>query len=217
MTCSGTATSCQNCLPGQYFDGTSCIDCPRNCLNCTAGACTACRNGFVVTPNGTCRGCASQCSSCEASNITACTSCAKYLELSSGACIPCPSRCQKCSSGVCATCDTGYHVATTTTSCVPNCDLLCKTCTDNQPSSCLTCYGGFVPNGTTCSLDMACNADNSCTDCGQGSGYVLVGANCKKCNVIPNCLQCTQSNLAACAICNTGYWVNGTACSVCPT
>ena len=72
-------------------------------------------------------------------------------------------------------------------------------------------------NGTTCSKDMACNLDNTCTDCGQGSGYVLVGANCKKCPVIANCIQCSKTNMAACSICNPGYWVQTTSCSSCPT
>ena len=72
-------------------------------------------------------------------------------------------------------------------------------------------------NGSTCSLDMACNLDNSCTDCGQGTGYVLVGANCKTCPTLANCKQCSQTNLRACAICNPGYWVNGTSCTLCPT
>ena len=218
MTCSGTATSCQNCLPGKYFDGSACASCPRNCKNCTSsGTCTGCRKGFVVTPNGTCRGCSRSCSSCLAEDITTCTACAKYLELVSGTCVPCPSRCKKCSGGVCAKCDRGYHVSTTGLTCVPNCDLICKKCVDNQPSACTACYRGFSLNGNTCTPGLACNLDSSCTYCGQGSGYILVGGTCKRCDNIANCLQCSESSTKICAICNSGYWINGASCSQCPS
>jgi hypothetical protein len=146
-----------------------------------------------------------------------CTSCADYLELQSGSCIPCPSRCQKCSNGLCGKCDAGYHPSTDSLSCVPDCVLPCKSCVDNQPSNCTGCYKGSVISGSTCVLDLACNTDSSCTDCGQGTGYVLVGANCKRCPTIANCKQCSKTNLQACAICNAGYYVNSPSCVACPS
>jgi len=62
---------------------------------------------------------------------------------------------------------------------------------------------------------MACNNNNNCTDCGQGTGYILVGANCVKCSAISNCLQCSQTNPQACSICSPGFFINGTKCSKC--
>ncbi len=78
ITCSGSATSCQSCLPGEYYDGI-CFSCPNNCLNCTSNStCTDCQKGFVVA-GGACRKCSQSCSSCEATDITKCTSCSTYL------------------------------------------------------------------------------------------------------------------------------------------
>lgn len=62
---------------------------------------------------------------------------------------------------------------------------------------------------------MTCNNDNSCTDCGQGNGYILVGARCEKCASINKCMQCSQTNPQACAICSPGYFINSTKCSAC--
>ena len=70
-------------------------------------------------------------------------------------------------------------------------------------------------NGT-CQLDLSCNTDSSCTHCGQGLGYVLVGSNCVQCNSISNCLQCDSNNAQQCAICQNGYFVNSSSlCSAC--
>ena len=168
-----------------------------------------------MVANGSCRGCSRTCSNCLANNITSCTSCSMYLQLSQGSCLPCSSKCQSCSGNICAICDEGYRTAANGT-CVPNCILPCKTCSDDDPNSCKSCYYGSALSGTRCTLDLACNTDSSCTDCGQGTGYILVGANCMQCGTISNCLQCSQTNSQACAICNSSYFINGTKCSKCP-
>lgn len=219
ITCQGSAKSCQSCKPGQFYNTTQCVDCPRNCLNCTSSSsCTLCRNGFVVN-NGVCRGCSQSCSNCLANNITSCTSCSRYLQLSFGSCLPCPSKCQSCSGNVCAICDNGYHPSSDGASCVPNCVLPCKSCKDSKPTECKSCFYGSTLDSSTkkCVITLACNNDSSCTDCGQGTGYILVGAKCVKCGSINNCLQCSQTNPQACSICASGYFINGTKCSTCPT
>ena len=68
-----------------------------------------------------------------------------------------------------------------------------------------------------CSLNLACNNDSSCTDCGQGTNYVLVVAKCLKCKFISKCLQCSQASPETCSICASGYFINGSKCSACPS
>jgi hypothetical protein len=214
VTCLGSATNCSSCPPGQSLSGGSCSGtCPRNCISClNSTSCTTCIRGFVAV-NGSCRGCSITCSNCSATNITACTSCAPGLSLVNSACVSCPDKCLTCNNGICTTCIPGYTPNSAGT-CVLMCEISCATCADNQPSTCLSCYYPGVLVGTTCQLNTTCNADSSCTDCGQGLGYVLVGATCQQCNSISNCLQCDSSN--ACAICLNGFYINSTGlCASC--
>ncbi|CAM6002590.1 unnamed protein product [Sphagnum balticum] len=94
-SCNGGPNSCSTCPPGQYFDGSQCQFCSRNCLSCPNNSCTACRPGFIlanISGIGVgCRGCIETCSSCSPSNITQCNSCAQGMELDSGVCVNCPS------------------------------------------------------------------------------------------------------------------------------
>jgi hypothetical protein len=93
----------------------------------------------------------------------------------------------------------------------------CATCKDGLPSVCLTCFGGAKLNGTTCTQDISCNKFNNCTNCGQGNGYILLGANCLRCSANPNCLQCRPTNSKACSLCATGFYINSAdTCSSCP-
>jgi len=216
ITCSGTASSCQTCLPGQYYSGSSCAPCSLNCFNCSSfSQCITCNNGFVLAKNGKCRGCSMSCSSCSSTNITQCTSCANGLELINSACVSCPINCISCNNGQCATCVTGYQ-PNTNGICVLNCQLLCATCQDNLPTVCTSCYSGSTLNGSNCQMDLSCNANSTCTDCGQGLNYILVGTTCVMCPAITNCLQCSSSNTSTCSICSAGYYVDtSNGCTIC--
>jgi len=151
-----------------------------------------------------------------ANDITFCTACGAGLQLSQGNCISCPEKCKSCSSGKCAICISGYRPNSAGV-CVKNCELPCATCVDNRPKVCTGCYSGSVLSGTNCAIDLSCNDHGNCTDCGQGTGYILIGASCLRCGNIQNCVQCSQTNSQLCAICNNGYFINGTICSSCPS
>jgi hypothetical protein len=130
-------------------------------------------------------------------------------------CYPCPSNCNKCSGGKCASCIQGY-VPNSVGLCILRCKLPCRTCIENQPTKCLSCYKGSILFANNCQKDLDCNLDSSCTDCGQGTGFVLVGSKCFKCPVVKNCLQCSSNNPQLCAICSDGYYAKGTKCLACP-
>ena len=217
VRCNGTATTCTSCPPGQSLVAGQCnATCPRNCISCNGTTCLTCISGFVVA-NGSCRGCVLSCSNCSTTNITQCTSCAPGLTLVNSACVACPDKCQTCSSGVCATCIPGFSPNANGV-CVLACQITCATCADNQPSVCQSCYSGAYLNGSTCILNTTCNTDLSCTDCGQGLGYVLVGSQCVQCTGISNCLQCNAGNTQQCAKCLNGYYLDSTyLCQACPS
>lgn len=218
LTCSGSAINCTSCPPAQVFlNGTCNNTCTRNCISCTTSTdCLACAKGFVLA-NGTCRGCARSCSNCSATNITQCTSCAPGLSLVNSACVSCPDKCQTCSNGICATCIPGYTPNTAGT-CVLSCALSCASCVDNQPTVCLSCYGTATLVNNQCVVNTSCNAASTCTDCGQGLGYVLVGSLCVQCPTISNCLQCSATNTANCSICMAGYYIDSDyLCQSCST
>jgi len=221
ISCTITANQCNECPPSQYFDGGQCAFCGKNCQNCSdANTCTLCNKGFVkVTFNATiiCRSCIISCSSCNPANITECTSCGKGLQLLNGACIQCPNKCAQCNNGNCAVCVPGYSPNANGV-CVLNCKLPCATCYDNQPSACLSCYSGSNLVGFGCQIDLSCNNGSTCTDCGQGLGYILVAGQCLGCSQLSNCVQCSQTNSELCAICSTGFFVNSSSlCGVCPS
>jgi hypothetical protein len=156
------------------------------------------------------------CSGCNPANITECTSCAQGLELSNGKCVQCPDKCAECGNGLCASCIPGYQPNSFGV-CVLTCKLPCATCADNQPLTCLSCYSGSILSGSTCQIDLSCNINSTCTDCGQGLNYILVGSTCMSCSSIDHCIQCSQSNSDLCAICSKGYFTNGTSgCGACP-
>lgn len=216
LTCTGSATSCQDCLPGQYFDGAKCASCARNCLACSSNTtCTLCKKGFAVSL-GKCRGCSMSCSDCSPTDIMTCTACGSGLQLSNGACISCPKHCKSCNNGKCAVCIGGYQPNSAGV-CVKNCELPCAKCVDNQPKNCTACFSGSTLTSGKCVFKESCNDDNSCTDCGQGTNLILVGAKCYDCPKLKNCLQCSSTNTQLCSICASGYFVNSTVCSACPT
>lgn len=219
VSCSGTAKSCQSCPPSEFFDITTsqCSSCPRNCATCSDGStCTLCRNGFALSGT-TCRSCVISCSTCDPSDINTCTSCYKGLELKNGACVSCPDKCTSCSKGYCAICIDGYHPNSVGV-CVMDCELPCATCTDNKPTQCLSCFGGSNLSGKTCVQDLSCNNYKNCTSCGQGNGYILLGAYCYSCSPISKCIQCRTTNISACSLCENGYYINSVdTCSACPS
>jgi hypothetical protein len=190
----------------------------RNCLSCSnSSTCDTCRNGFV-SAGGKCRGCAASCSSCNPTNITQCTSCANGLYLLSNKCVSCPNNCLTCSdANTCSTCVPGM-TPNSNNVCILNCQLPCITCLDNQPTKCLSCYYGSTLTGNTCVFDTSCNSTSSCTDCGQGLNLYLDGTNCMTCPTITNCLQCSSSDVAKCARCDNGYFLDSTyTCTQCQT
>ena len=132
-------------------------------------------------------------------------------------CISCPDKCQTCNNGICATCIPGY-VPNTAGTCVLTCAISCATCVDNQPTVCLSCYGTATVINSACVLNTTCNADSSCTDCGQGLGYVRVSGTCIQCGNISNCIQCSTTNTDSCALCMNGYFIDSSyLCSSCST
>ena len=138
---------------------------------------------------------------------------------SASKCQPCPSNCLQCSGSTCIVCSQEY----TTNSngiCVLKCELPCVTCVDNHPTVCLTCQFGSHLIGSSCVLNTTCNSDNSCTYCGQGSGYYLVPVSiagyCSQCPQIANCLQCSSSNPSSCSVCRSGFFRQADgSCSPC--
>jgi proprotein convertase subtilisin/kexin type 5 len=215
-TCVGTPTNCTGCPPGQTFVGGSCTGgCPSNCITCTnSTVCLTCNRGFVVA-NGSCRGCSSTCSTCNPYNITQCTSCANGLSLVNFACVTCPDKCQTCNRGVCTTCIPGFK-PNSGGICIRKCEISCASCSDNQPSRCRSCYKGSYLSGSTCKLNISCNINSTCTDCGQGLGYVLADFTCTKCPNISNCLQCDASYTTRCSVCKNGYYLDSSyKCSTC--
>jgi hypothetical protein len=212
-----SSSSCNVCPPGQYNGGSQCQDCPLNCFNCSdANTCITCRKGFTITSSKTCRGCSYSCSDCLADNITSCTACAKGLQLLNSVCSPCPDRCKECSNNVCAVCVDGY-TSNSAGVCVTKCQLPCLTCQDNQPTYCLSCQSGSTVSGGVCALDLSCNADSSCSNCGQGLNYVLAlssaGATCAACPSLANCVQCDSVNNYKCSICKNSFYID--AAGVC--
>lgn len=88
----------------------------------------------------------------------------------------------------------------------------------SQTSVCLSCYSGAIFNSTTstCGLNTTCNSDSSCTDCGVGFNYILVGSTCMDCPTIENCIQCSTANTQNCKYCKQGLYPNTTGgCSAC--
>ena len=149
-----------------------------------------------------------------------CTRCARglYLDKDAGRCLPCQTNCNRCrKNGKCYKCIKGYHPSTDKSTCVPNCELPCLTCVDGQPTQCRSCYKGARISGNNCVADLTCNLNNDCTSCPSGVNYVLMGANCLECPVIPKCTQCRQSNPSKCAICEAGYYPTDSGCASCPT
>lgn len=121
-----------------------------------------------------------------------------------------------CANGICALCIPGYQVSTSG-ACVLGCQLPCATCADNQPSVCTSCYNGVLTSGK-CVLDVSCNANSSCTDCGTGLNYVFLAGQCLSCAEIANCIQCSPVNTLVCDICAQGYFKDGTTgCTACPS
>jgi len=222
FTCAGNSTNCTTCPPGQFMSGGQIAPCMPFCFNCSSTTtCVTCMRGFVVTSNNTCRQCVISCSSCNASNITQCTSCADGLQLVNGACISCPDNCKNCNSGICSVCFPGFQ-ANSAGQCVLQCSPTCATCADNKPTVCLSCYGGAIYNSAnyTCSINITCNTDSSCTSCASGFNYIFVTSiyKCLACPSIDNCIQCSGTTSSLCVICNLGFYVNGTGgCSNCST
>jgi hypothetical protein len=186
ISCGTSATQCSTCPPGEFFGATQCEDCPKNCFNCSdANTCITCKKGFTLIKTGSntgkCRSCSFSCSDCNPENITECTDCAKGLQLINGKCEPCPERCKQCSNNLCAVCADGF-TPNSAGVCVTKCQLPCLTCADNQPNFCLTCQSGSNVINGQCQIDLSCNTNSNCTNCGQGLNYVLTpsssGATC---------------------------------------
>lgn len=224
LSCSWSSTTCSSCVAGTKLDystwDASCTACPANCRVCSYySGCQTCESGFVLISNATCRGCSIFCSSCNPTNITECTGCADGFQLIGGKCDPCPSNCLECSGSSCILCRKGFS-SNSNGVCVSKCEVSCVTCMSSQPSVCLVCQSGSTLVSGKCVLDISCNANNSCTSCGQGIGYFLVpvssvGGYCSQCPNITNCLQCNPNNAFYCLLCANGYFLetNGTCTS----
>lgn len=92
--------------------------CPPGCSSCSeamlakCATCTACIDGYRLTPTGTCEECLPGCSSC--SNSEECDVCKEgYGHHEAEQCSPCPENCQSCEhADGCDKCKAGFEINT---------------------------------------------------------------------------------------------------------
>merc|ERR1719210_196227 len=92
----------------------------------------------------------------------------------------------------------------------------CAACDDSEAGSCTTCNSGYFVENGTCTECVSCASGyvNTGTNCpGDGSVDTVV---CEACNDA-NCAACDDSLAGSCTTCNSGYFLENGACTVCVT
>ena len=115
-----------------------------------------------------------------------------------GACTP---------SVECSQCNAGYYYNNVTHACAA-CDASCQTCSGPSSSQCLACNTGFVLTS------------GACSSCATGYHAVTVSGalTCPSCSAVSTgCIVCTSGSSSQCTECDTGYGLNGGACTLCST
>jgi peptidoglycan/xylan/chitin deacetylase (PgdA/CDA1 family) len=219
-TCTGPAANqCTSCVGGRYLSGGTCLTCA-----------TCASNQYVQTAcsgatNTVCANCNATCATCTGAGTNACSSCSAGRWLNGTTC----STCSTCGAGTwqsaactttsntvcspCTTCSAGtYQTAacggTSDTACAA-CNATCATCNGAGSNACTSCSLPRYLSGTSCATCATCPAGKyEATACTPTSNTV-----CSNCD--GTCATCTGAGSNACASCNAGRWLNGTACSLC--
>jgi hypothetical protein len=222
---------CESCATGltPSTDGTECLTCTvANCVSCSSSnVCGECQ-GDLQFQNGACLSCnVDNCLSCSADNV--CGLCSEGYSLATqlGAtdptCVACLNPCSSCyPDGTCLSCLPPYSQLALSQGqdCFLCADPRCSSCSDPNAGSCTLCAAGYsLANGTCqqlCSSGCAaCTNVTTCTSCVVEFVY-LSGASCLSCPNSPACTSCLASSPAACASCNTGYFLSSGTCLPCP-
>lgn len=193
MTCSGTATNCQSCLPSTntylQVGGGTCV------------AANACQAGSYAETNNQCMPCSSNCGTCVTfpynclscsnplliwSNFQCIASCASGYSSIGGLC--CPSTCTGCNQSMaCSGCIAGYYLDASSSCQI--CDSNCLTCSV-LATNCTSCSGGLVLQTGVC--QQYCNL-----------GFYNNGGICQACDA--SCANCTGPSATQCTVCSNLY------------
>lgn len=168
-------TICEACYVGMgynYYTST-CIQCPANCVSCSAlNSCTYCNDGYYLTNSASqvcAPNCVPPCATCSYTNPSSCLSCiAGYVYASTTN--KCITNTLSCSANVysCAVCPMGTSF-NKPQQCV-NCAVGCLTCLGNSTFTCTSCPAGSWLNG------------NKCPSCMAGCAQCVTGSICEQCS-----------------------------------
>lgn len=204
---------CANCLNGfQAGNNGTCDRCPPNCLECSAGSCSVCREGFFES-GGVCNPCTPPCATCDTS-ATSCTRCNPPLSLVSSTCIQCAEPCATCSAAnvsSCTTCKRPFSLTADSGTCFRCNQDLCVECQPGNASICLECrFGATLVDGRCQFCPANCSSCSSgspptCFECLSGYKLVALGNNtlCLPCG--PGCIRCSDES---CLECQPGTFLN---------
>ena len=206
-------------------------DCPTNCTDCSATACTGCITEHFLKTNGLCSPCGLECITCTSEEIcTLChsgyfvdvngkcvTSCPDGYYEDSTDCKPCAHPCSTCNgagASACTSCQTGFylHDSACSANCpagyyknsgvCSSCTAPCNACDEFDPTNCTTCQTGHSLYGTTCVT--------TCPD-----GYYDNSGVCTQCTA--PCDTCTGAGTSSCLTCQSGHYLFGNTCvTSCP-
>ena len=216
--------SCSSCYPSYVVSGTTCIVNGRvsdpNCKSFSqGGACDGCFNGFFF--NQVVQLCQALNPICKTSNLTdgTCLSCYGGYSISAGKCSGASqdANCQKFASGstTCVQCSSNFYLNTDGR--CKQISPLCKTASQST-GACLSCYAGYVLQGTNCvvggaaTLDANCATfnNNICINC-SSNYYLNTQGVCITFN--PLCKTSNTSN-GACLSCFKGYGIQSGTCVI---
>ena len=168
-----SAPFCLACRTGFGVTNGVCVSCPANCNKCSNNVCEICRNGFFISPTGSCSICTHNCLLC-LSVSSSCTACHSGFYLTSrptGSCLNCMSKCLRCTSSTTCDCCAGGHFFDVGTSI--------------RPASCSYCGDGC----------RRCGFGAGCSQAAEGfyidySGDLPVSKSCR--SKSPFCRLCSQ-------------------------
>lgn len=207
--------SCSSCYSGYVVSGFTCIVNGKTadpfCKTYTVGGiCDSCYTGYFY--NRAVQLCQALNTLCKTSNLTdgTCTSCFPGYVLNLGKCGVSyqDPNCQKLDNAKakCLQCANNFFLNTDGK--CKQANPLCKTF-DQTTGACLTCYSGYVVQGTICvlggatTLDVNCAAFNNgvCVKC-SNNYYLNSQGVCKQFNTL---CKTSNSSTGACLSCYPGY------------